>query len=140
MEKASLNGQYNESYEYDSSIGALKKVINRDFFSMLYLYDENGIYTGVEFYSPTNTLLRKVSYKENGAGDYVMVEQPGNKIIFLKYSINKKLVYAQPIGFPPIHTMVMDDLKIIMQDDQVRISEKVFCLVYYNMDVYQIYL
>ena len=115
----SLNNNYNEFYKYDISIGALKQVTKSDYSSITYLYDENGVYSGKEFYSSENKLLKKVSYKEIGAGDYEMFEPTSHKTIFLKYNIDGKLAFTKPIGFPPYRSTVVDEWKILMQDDQV---------------------
>ena len=118
----SLNNQYNEFYEYNYTSGALKKVIKPDQSSMIYLYDEDGIFIGEEYYSPENRLLRRVCYKENGAGDYEMVEQPGNKTIFLKYNIDGMLAYTREVGFLPYSTTYSEELRVVMYDDQVNFS------------------
>ena len=98
--RVNFDGKKDILYQYSPENSGLVRVTNPDLTWTEYLYNDDGLYAGIQHYSGQNLVLRGVQYKDVGPGEVQMIEYPKKLKSILKYNIHGELAYIKKEGSP----------------------------------------
>ena len=98
--RVNFDGKEDTLYQYSPENSGLVRVTNPDLTWTKYLYNNDGLYAGIQHYSRQNVVLRGVQYKDAGPGEVQMIEYPKKIKSILKYNIYGELAYIKKDGSP----------------------------------------